>query len=489
MTVSLAERSAAHVSTYWRKTQDAEIKALLPSSAQSEEQALEMFQKSLLPAATSYGKVILADGQYVGDIWCYCIDEQEEKSINTIYQFPAFQAKSVKLLLEIQSDFVILFVRNREAGRDSDDFIFKLFHANTPLRNFVFVDSVFLQVLCNALTQQRIQYGTQRDENQHTQHTEGAAADRHSHKDPHSRKSNGTAYHFWIDEIAFQLLQNEENSNKGQHFDEAIGHQDHECADDAADKGAKYGKQCSNTDKDADHQGVWEAENGHDNEEQSSKHQSFHALSGQKTGEGFIGKTGDGEDSVSDILRKVSVNQTAYLSANGLFLHQQIDGEDKANEKGENSAENTAGYVDSGVDKAARTVTQEANDILYDGFPVQSGKFLRTRQVGEELIQEGWVFLFQISQELNDIVAEQNKAAAQFRDDQSKDNSDQCDQQQQGQHQRNRAFDFIGDFSAFAEQQTFDFPHGYIENKSDAAAQKKWQNQAEHSAADAAQQT
>ena len=85
MTVSLAERSAAHVSIYWRKTQDAEIKALLPSSAQSEEQALEMFQKSLLPAATSYGKVILADGQYVGDIWCYCIDEQEEKSAMLSY--------------------------------------------------------------------------------------------------------------------------------------------------------------------------------------------------------------------------------------------------------------------------------------------------------------------------------------------------------------------------------------------------------------------
>lgn len=85
MTVTLAERSAAHVSTYWHKTQDAEIKALLPSSAQSEEQALEMFQKSLLPAATSYGKVILADGQYVGDIWCYCIDEQEEKSAMLSY--------------------------------------------------------------------------------------------------------------------------------------------------------------------------------------------------------------------------------------------------------------------------------------------------------------------------------------------------------------------------------------------------------------------
>ena len=85
MTITLSERTAAHVSAYWHKTQDAEIKALLPSSAQSEEQALEMFQKSLLPDATSYGRVILADGQHVGDIWCYCIDETEEKSAMLSY--------------------------------------------------------------------------------------------------------------------------------------------------------------------------------------------------------------------------------------------------------------------------------------------------------------------------------------------------------------------------------------------------------------------
>ncbi len=85
MTISLAERTSAHVSIYWHKTQNAEIKALLPSSAQSEEQALEMFRQTLLPDSTSYGRIILADGQYIGDIWCYCIDETEEKSAMLSY--------------------------------------------------------------------------------------------------------------------------------------------------------------------------------------------------------------------------------------------------------------------------------------------------------------------------------------------------------------------------------------------------------------------
>ena len=85
MKISLEERTAAHVSIYWHKTQDREIKALLPSSAQSEEQALELFRKSRSPESTSFGKVIFVDGQYVGDIWCYCIDEKDEKSAMLSY--------------------------------------------------------------------------------------------------------------------------------------------------------------------------------------------------------------------------------------------------------------------------------------------------------------------------------------------------------------------------------------------------------------------
>lgn len=77
MDIQLQERTAAHVSIYWNRTQDPEIRALLPSAAQTEEQALELYRQTLLPGANSFGRVILADGQYVGDIWCYCIDSEE----------------------------------------------------------------------------------------------------------------------------------------------------------------------------------------------------------------------------------------------------------------------------------------------------------------------------------------------------------------------------------------------------------------------------
>ncbi len=85
MDISLAVRTTEHVSIYWNKTQDDEIKTMLPSSAESEEKALAMYEESLKSDAKSYGKVILADGTYVGDIWCYCIDETEEKSAMLSY--------------------------------------------------------------------------------------------------------------------------------------------------------------------------------------------------------------------------------------------------------------------------------------------------------------------------------------------------------------------------------------------------------------------
>ena len=41
-------------------------------------EALEDYERTLLPGAASFGRTILADGQYVGDVWCYCMGQSEE---------------------------------------------------------------------------------------------------------------------------------------------------------------------------------------------------------------------------------------------------------------------------------------------------------------------------------------------------------------------------------------------------------------------------
>ena len=61
----------------------------MPQKAQSVEEALADYEETLLPGATSYGRTILADGRYIGDVWCYCIDPEDEP--NCMVSFCLFQ--------------------------------------------------------------------------------------------------------------------------------------------------------------------------------------------------------------------------------------------------------------------------------------------------------------------------------------------------------------------------------------------------------------
>ncbi len=64
---------------FWEKTQDTEIERLFPFTRGTVEDSLRHFEQAQRPDSTSFGQVILLDGRYVGDVWCYSIDEVEEK--------------------------------------------------------------------------------------------------------------------------------------------------------------------------------------------------------------------------------------------------------------------------------------------------------------------------------------------------------------------------------------------------------------------------
>ena len=77
MTTVLGDRTEATVRIYFEKSQQPEIKEMLPQKAKSVEEAISDYQKALLPNSKSYGRTIYADGVYIGDVWCYCIDKEE----------------------------------------------------------------------------------------------------------------------------------------------------------------------------------------------------------------------------------------------------------------------------------------------------------------------------------------------------------------------------------------------------------------------------
>ena len=85
MNVCLGDRNAETVRIYFEKANQSEIKAVLPQKARTVEEALADYRKTLSPGASSYGKTIIADGNYVGDIWCYCINANDEPNAMLSY--------------------------------------------------------------------------------------------------------------------------------------------------------------------------------------------------------------------------------------------------------------------------------------------------------------------------------------------------------------------------------------------------------------------
>lgn len=85
MRVELRERTADTVKIYFTRADNPIIKKYLPQKAKTVEEALEDFKKTKLPGATSFGETIWVDDRYVGDIWCYCINKEDEPNAMLSY--------------------------------------------------------------------------------------------------------------------------------------------------------------------------------------------------------------------------------------------------------------------------------------------------------------------------------------------------------------------------------------------------------------------
>lgn len=91
MVITLENRTADTVRIYFEKANRQEIKQVLPQKAKTVEEALADYEKTLLPNANSFGQTVYVDGQYVGDVWCYCIDLDNEP--NCMVSFCIFEPK------------------------------------------------------------------------------------------------------------------------------------------------------------------------------------------------------------------------------------------------------------------------------------------------------------------------------------------------------------------------------------------------------------
>ena len=85
MKIELRERTETHVRIYYERTQDPEIRQVLPQTVVSLDQALQNYANTLTPQSTSYGATIYVDGSYVGDVWCYGMDPFDTPQVMVSY--------------------------------------------------------------------------------------------------------------------------------------------------------------------------------------------------------------------------------------------------------------------------------------------------------------------------------------------------------------------------------------------------------------------
>ncbi|MBE6925835.1 MAG: GNAT family N-acetyltransferase [Ruminococcaceae bacterium] len=97
MIITCKNRTEETVRIYFEKASTPEIRKVLPQKAQTVEEALADYRDTLLPNATSFGQTVYADGKYVGDVWCYCIDPKDTPNCMLSYCIfePEYQAKGV----------------------------------------------------------------------------------------------------------------------------------------------------------------------------------------------------------------------------------------------------------------------------------------------------------------------------------------------------------------------------------------------------------
>lgn len=85
MKIELGNRTEETVAIYYEKSKNEKIRKVLPQKEQTLQDAISDYRKTLCADATSYGRTIVVDNQYIGDIWCYCMNMDNEPNAMISY--------------------------------------------------------------------------------------------------------------------------------------------------------------------------------------------------------------------------------------------------------------------------------------------------------------------------------------------------------------------------------------------------------------------
>ena len=115
---------------------------------------------------------------------------------------------------------------------------------------------LFFQTQIHIFPEEGVEYGYQRDEYEHSYDSQKVTADGDCGEDPDGGKSYGAADYVWVDQVTFDLLEDQKYKDEKDCLFRAH-HEDQEAAEYAADESSEdWDQGCEGYD-DSYQQGIW----------------------------------------------------------------------------------------------------------------------------------------------------------------------------------------------------------------------------------------
>ena len=184
------------------------------------------------------------------------------------------------------------------------------------------------QTVVHQLAQEGVEHRADGDAEDHTHQAKGVAAHGDGGQHPDARQTHGFSHHTGIDQVALDLLEDQNEDHEPQGLDGA-DQQDKESADEDADESAENGDEGGEANKDGHHRGIGHVKEDHANKAQGAQDHRLGDLAGDEVGEGFVGQGDQAHEPGGLFLGQQGQDDLLGLAAQGFLLGQDIDGEDE----------------------------------------------------------------------------------------------------------------------------------------------------------------
>lgn len=187
----------------------------------------------------------------------------------------------------------------------------------------------------------RINDGHDRNAYDHSQDAEQSAAHRDGEQHPDRRESHRGPHHTGIDQIAVDLLCNDNDNDKGDGMTR-VHHQQDQRTGNRTHPGSHIGDHVGDADDNGDHHGVFQPADAHDTEDQHAQNERIRQLTADKVGEGGKGQSAVVRQPVIVFFGQEMPQNLPSLAAELVACGEDVDREDQPDEKVDHAADETA---------------------------------------------------------------------------------------------------------------------------------------------------